>query len=414
MKRTLLFAIGILFLLFSCTKSLEYEGTEAEKEISGNVVNVTVSVPGTLSSVLGNIGQGITKLTVKGTLNGTDVLFLRKLCGTDDWGNETEGTLECLDLSNCSMVAGGEPYYYYNTTPIYQKENEISRYAFGYCSSLKQIVLPSTITRIGPQAFFECGNLEIVAIRSDIKEIGRSAFYNCMKLTQVNLPDGIQFVDDYVFYNCKKLVSLNLSNVKNVGNASFYGCFKLTELDELIKRLDSFGNFAFFACNKIEAVELSDKIHKIPDYAFQNCSSLSNIVLKDKIDSIGKHAFHLCPINGHLKLPKGLRYLGMGAFYKTNISQLTIQSDISVDNENTVDLYASEIMSDKLSTISVENGCTLLELHINAKNLKEVSLPSSLKRIGKTGIVYHGDYNFSGCKSLEKINFPDSLEYISS
>ena len=330
MKRILFSTVVILFVLSSCTKDLKYEGAETDIETSEGVVNVTVTIttPGTLSSLLDDYGDGITKLTVEGPLNGTDVLYLRKLCGTDDFGNETSGSLECLDLSNCSMVAGGEPFYYYNTTPIYQKENEISRYAFGFCSSLKQIVLPSTITRIGAQAFFECGNLESVETRSNIKEIGRSAFCNCNKLVKLNLPDGIQLIDDYVFYNCYKLTSLNLINVKNVGYASFYGCFKMTELDELLKRLDDFGEFAFSECHKIESVELSDKIHKIPDYAFQNCRNISSIVFNDNIDSIGKHAFHLCPIEGHLKLPKRLVYLGRGAFYDTDLTQLTIQSDI--------------------------------------------------------------------------------------
>ena len=128
MRKELISIVGILFVLFSCTQDLKYESAETNKEISGGVANVTVKTPGTLASVLGDDGKSITKLTIEGALNGTDVLYLRGLCGTDDSGNETGGSLEFLDLGNCSMVAGGDPYYYYNTTPIYQKENEISQY----------------------------------------------------------------------------------------------------------------------------------------------------------------------------------------------------------------------------------------------------------------------------------------------
>ena len=51
--------------------------------------------------------------------------------------------------------------------------------AFWYCSSLSEIVIPSSVTSIGDCAFYGCNSLSEIVIPSSITSIGDSAFYGC-------------------------------------------------------------------------------------------------------------------------------------------------------------------------------------------------------------------------------------------
>ena len=51
--------------------------------------------------------------------------------------------------------------------------------AFWYCSSLSEIVIPSSVTSIGKGAFYVCDSLSEIVIPSSVTSIGDSAFYGC-------------------------------------------------------------------------------------------------------------------------------------------------------------------------------------------------------------------------------------------
>ena len=97
MKKVLWCTIGMLLVFLSCTKELDYDGEESNRDVPKETVNVIVKTPGSLSTVLGHVADGISNLTINGELNGTDILYLRKLCGTDAYGKEGEGSLKFLD-----------------------------------------------------------------------------------------------------------------------------------------------------------------------------------------------------------------------------------------------------------------------------------------------------------------------------
>ena len=112
------------------------------------------------------------------------------------------------------------------------------QYCFRNCDSLKNIIIPATLTTIeapnyadyGP--FAECEEIEFVTFgtsatmtripahlfsRSNIKNItipegietiGRRAFYSCTSLTEVKLPNSLISAEERVFESCKNLTKI--------------------------------------------------------------------------------------------------------------------------------------------------------------------------------------------------------------
>ena len=57
---------------------------------------------------------------------------------------------------------------------------------FAFCESLKNIVIPDSVTKLSAALFFECSSLESITIPASVTEIGRCAFDSCTKLKTVN------------------------------------------------------------------------------------------------------------------------------------------------------------------------------------------------------------------------------------
>lgn len=129
----------------------------------------------------------------------------------------------------------------------------LGNYAFFECSSLAEIILPGTLTRVGIRAFYGCTNLRgaeipaaVTAIgenaffgcsnlrelsfgeNASLQTVGINAFYGCRILTQVDLPRALPSIPASCFAECKKLRSVSLGGVSSVGKNAFRGCDSLT------------------------------------------------------------------------------------------------------------------------------------------------------------------------------------------
>ena len=61
----------------------------------------------------------------------------------------------------------------------------IGNVAFSYCTSLKSVTIPDSVTEIGNAAFFQCTSLTSVTIPDSVTSIGGRAFYYCRSLASV-------------------------------------------------------------------------------------------------------------------------------------------------------------------------------------------------------------------------------------
>ena len=50
-------------------------------------------------------------------------------------------------------------------------------------------------------------------------------------------------------------------------------------------------SYAFYGCNKLENIEMSDGVKKIKHFAFDDCTSLKSIIIPTSVKKIGHFAF---------------------------------------------------------------------------------------------------------------------------
>lgn len=102
---------------------------------------------------------------------------------------------------------------------------EIMSFAFSNCKSLKSIILPESVTRIGWSAFDGCTSLESITLPNKLTKIERSTFYNCRSLKSIILPDSLTEIGSFAFYNCMKLKSITIpSSVNKIEMGAFKYC----------------------------------------------------------------------------------------------------------------------------------------------------------------------------------------------
>ena len=454
--------LSCLLQLGSCTKELVYHSnTSIEETVIGDMIVIKLSVKesGGLMDALGDTDyRALSKLSVQGPVNGTDLKFIRFIAGADEYGNETDGSLEVLDLSGANIVEGGEPYFIYvddddnSETPISLQNDELSRYAFGYCK-LKEIILPNSIKAFGSQAFYNCTNLESVNIPASLQEIGRSVFCYCGKLkSEIILPEGISEIPDYTFYECASLTSVTLpESTSSLGYGCFAGCSKITSLGEL-PNLNDFEGHCFENCKKLETFRIPSIMTSIPSCAFSgcqalkdidvsrvvkfgykafdNCKKITMIKLCDSLEYVDHYAFRNSGLAMDLDLPETVKYVGYEAFYGTDLTSVTINSDIRTYESDEFVLNNSRTFASckKLTSVKVSDGCTILGLSFsNCSALESVFLPASLDSIGYIYDEYeyylidvegpqteyvHTGYIFAYCEALNKIDLPPNLQFI--
>lgn len=363
------------------------------------VKTVEVKTAGTLSTLIpASEKNEVTSLTVSGTLNGDDVLYIREMAGQDVEGNETQGKLTDLDLSGVTLTNGGGAYYqdswssYYTATSYDVSEDEDEYYCtdLSYAFSgtnLKSVVWPTTMWEVGEGALSYCTDLASFTLGTQTNEIKSRAFYGCTSLAGIALTDGILYVDDYAFANCTSLKSIALPR----------------EVETIYRN-------TFAGCKALESVTMGSAVGEIRESAFNGCSALRSIELPAGLTKIGNAAFDGCSSLTAITLPKGLRTLGDGVF-----EGCTSLGAIDVANGNTSFASSGGVLYNqamnllivcpvgKTGSYAVPNGVEEISASAFSRcsGLTAITLPESLSTIGSEA--------FYRCTSLASLTLPDAV-----
>ena len=201
-------------------------------------------------------------------------------------------------------------------------------------TTVKKIILPSTLTEIPENAFQGCINLEYVEINGQCNVVGRDAFKGLPKLTTVkfgkfvdreNNPhdefNGTITIGPGAFEDCTALSTIeNSKRITTALDRAFAGCTALTSVD--ISELTVVGKQVFAGCTALSTVTTSE-FTTIGQNMFEGCTALTSFAYDG--ESLGSGAFENCTNLAEVTLTNN-NFLGIGAnaFAGTAISNFTL------------------------------------------------------------------------------------------
>lgn len=197
---------------------------------------ITVQEPGTLSTLIEKESWNkLTSLTVKGTINGDDIRFIRNMAGAIDVYDPSKGigSLMYLDLSEVK-IKGGDSYavFYADGYTISGTEYIIGKGDFKYSYNLSNItdsqwktILKYELDNRGDMLLERnsAGRVLISYHTQDNDVIGKRMFADCQNLRTVTLPKSALRIDEDAFYNCRSLQQV-LNQPGRVSKKAFREC----------------------------------------------------------------------------------------------------------------------------------------------------------------------------------------------
>ena len=178
--------------------------------------------------------------------------------------------------------------------------------AFSGCTGLTSVTIGNGVNSIGYRAFYGCTGLKSISIPSSVTSIGDSAFYDCTGLTGITIPSGVAKIDSHAFSGCTGLKSIVIPNsVTEIGTAVLSGCTGLTSMT--IPFVDATSNgtgthFGYFFTISYKNADIPASLRTviitggstIVSHAFYGCENITSITISDSVTSIGDSAFEDC------------------------------------------------------------------------------------------------------------------------
>ena len=176
----------------------------------------------------------------------------------------------------------------YTVTTIGEKNSSV------VSKTLKEITIPKTVTSIRQKAFYENSSLKTVTFASGINltEIPALVFGYCTSLTDIVIPSSVTSIGKGAFYYCTSLTEFTIpSSVKSIGQSAFHGS-GLTSI-AIPNSVTSIGSAAFYKCEKLASVTIGTGLKYIPESCFSN-TALTSVTIPSNILGIDVNAFYGC------------------------------------------------------------------------------------------------------------------------
>lgn len=298
-----------------------------QKSQNLNDFRVKLDYAGTLDKQIpAEIKNKITKLTIEGPLNGTDIRFLREMSGRDVNNGETSGSLKVLNMRYATIVKGGDPYFleYWEGEILSSttSDNKFGDSFFNGCK-LTEIVIPVSVDAVYGSAFQDCKELHKVELNNVITTLHSSTFNGCTSLRSLEIPTSVTEIRDAVFANCGLEEITIPSNVKKIGGALFHSCTSLKEVN-LPYGITEIPISCFWGCTNLLRFNIPSSVTRINSLAFGNCTSIQSVSLSSGLQYIGQQVFSGCTSLSNVSLPSTLQTIGGFVFSKCiNLSYIT-------------------------------------------------------------------------------------------
>jgi hypothetical protein len=125
-------------------------------------------------------------------------------------------------------------------------------------------------------------------VESTVDTITARSFQGCSSLKDIVFPVGVTRLGDQSFQGCSSLTSMTIpSGVTTVGNSAFEGAAALSSVKlNLGTTTTTLGNSVFKDCALLKDVVLPESLTSMGKNLFENCTSLSNLIFPRAMVSI--------------------------------------------------------------------------------------------------------------------------------
>jgi len=247
-------------------------------EQAGGTIVLNVATPGTLSSLLtSQQKQNLQTLTVLGTLNNYDFLFLSEMASLE--------TLDMSAISNTELPAG------------LFKDNK----------RIREVKLPDKLTSI-PDNLFRESSIQKCVIPDGVTTIGEFAFYYSNLSRELKLPVSLVTISNFAFSLCYSLTGiLKLpERLKTIGYSAFQNCEGFSGKLIIPNSVTSIDNSAFSECSGFTGDLIIPKnVTSIGNGAFNECTGIEKIYSKNSIPIYFNYSNSIFPNSKYLGVPKG-------------------------------------------------------------------------------------------------------------
>ncbi|ELP86553.1 leucine rich repeat containing protein BspA family protein, partial [Entamoeba invadens IP1] len=310
---------------------------------------------------------------------------------------------------------------------------ELNR-TFCYCESLKEVVIPETITQIGDFCFSKCISLTHVDLPQNICTLGDNTFESCVSLNVLTLPHNVTKLGNKCFKNCKLLSRINTRHIINMGKSCFKNCTQLSAIT--VKSTTRYGISCFAHCNiksvvfpkevvtsyvsseerfcnfdthivdfglkmfvsatSLQSVALPTNIDVLPNMMFSGCVALSSVKGTNHVTEIGNSSFANCCRLTEIQLEKVVSF-GNSALCGVGITHINF-------NTQTTRLGECCLSNTPITHIEIpEAVCEMYKMLADCDKLEDVTLYSD---------YLYTPLIFSRCTSLKTITFANDTNII--
>ncbi len=256
--------------------------------------------------------------------------------------------------------------------------------AFGFASSLTEIIFNENMRAIYHSAFYGCENLMDVTLSNSINHVSLSSFDGC-PISNVRIKDISAWC----------LIDFDSENPFCLENASIWLNGEILTDVEIPNTVTEVKDYAFTGYNALKSVSFPSSITTIGECAFANCQGLTEIELPNSVSYVEQSAFADCSSLTSVSLPDNLTF-GEDVFFNCPLSYNVINEINYLGNDERPYLYAVSPVSDEISecVLHEDTVAVLYDAFKNCPDLKVVKVNDNLSRL------YRGAFDSPSITSL--------------
>lgn len=300
----------------------------------------------------------------------------------------------------------------------------IGNFAFS-SSAITEITIPATVKTIGSYAFTaQTNNPTLTTVNfadgTVLETIGGNAFQNHKNLKSIVIPGSVTAIGPYAFSGCSSLASVEFEPGEKdltIGAPTDYSYIRGSATTY------TYYGYSFSGCD-LKVVQIPARVTELGQYSFNSNYNLTEITFgseteKSRLTNIGAGAFYMCRSLKEIVIPNTVRNLPEVTACYANSSSSTVIYRTAIGEKTFYGCYAltSVIFEENGKS---EDGVTIGNEAFSAcMTLSELYLPARMARYtttdGETVLEpFAGTSVFSGCKLLTEINIEEGGDVYAS